>query len=152
MLCWCNNQRRCLSCASRLFSSAIHFQVHTATNGEEGLKEMKKRVYDAVFTDIVMPVMDGYESVRQFRQWEAAALLKDRKTKQVTPVTTSTCVNTSALANAYSVRVNWLCGCKSADRVSDHAADQRLPFERCCCCVTPPLPCCTGCVCSISER
>jgi CheY-like chemotaxis protein len=59
------------------------FEVHTATNGEEGLQKMKKRPYDAVFTDIVMPVMDGYETVRQFRQWESSAAGKERKTKQV---------------------------------------------------------------------
>ncbi|KAG5192996.1 hypothetical protein JKP88DRAFT_272293 [Tribonema minus] len=49
------------------------FEVDTATNGEEGLQKMKRRAYDAVFTDIVMPVMDGYETVRQFRRWEADA-------------------------------------------------------------------------------
>jgi CheY-like chemotaxis protein len=59
------------------------FEVHTATNGEEGLQKMKKRPYDAVFTDIVMPVMDGYETVRQFRQWEGSPAGKERKTKQV---------------------------------------------------------------------
>jgi CheY-like chemotaxis protein len=59
------------------------FEVHTATNGEEGLQKMKKRPYDAVFTDIVMPVMDGYETVRQFRQWEGSPAGRERKTKQV---------------------------------------------------------------------
>lgn len=57
------------------------FEVETAINGKEGLQKMKKRMYDAVFTDIMMPVMDGYETVRQFRQWESTCA--ERTTKQV---------------------------------------------------------------------
>mmetsp|Transcript_4340 Transcript_4340/g.7732 ORF Transcript_4340/g.7732 Transcript_4340/m.7732 type:complete len:132 (-) Transcript_4340:149-544(-) len=47
------------------------FQVHTtAMNGLEGLEMMNRNIYVAVFTDINMPVMDGFECVRRFRDWE----------------------------------------------------------------------------------
>jgi len=58
-----------LKFTSRMFQKN-KFQVHTAMNGLEGLEMMKKNQYVAVFTDICMPVMDGFECVRRFRDWE----------------------------------------------------------------------------------
>jgi CheY-like chemotaxis protein len=45
-------------------------EVHTATNGFTALKMMKSKLYTLVIMDIQMPVMDGFESVRQLRAWE----------------------------------------------------------------------------------
>lgn len=46
------------------------YQVQTAVNGEHALKLMKERHYDAVLIDMNMPVLDGFEAVRLFRQFE----------------------------------------------------------------------------------
>lgn len=44
--------------------------VERATNGHIALELMKSRPYDVVLIDCNMPVMDGYEAVRIFREYE----------------------------------------------------------------------------------
>lgn len=46
------------------------FSVETAENGLEALKLMKDSVYDFVFMDIQMPVMDGLTATKNYRDWE----------------------------------------------------------------------------------
>lgn len=46
------------------------YKVQTATNGETALKAMKAMHYDVVLIDINMPILDGYETVRLFREFE----------------------------------------------------------------------------------
>ena len=50
--------------------------VDTAVNGNESLKKLKikymKQECDALVTDIQMPVMDGIECTKRFREWEEA--------------------------------------------------------------------------------
>ena len=43
------------------------FEVETATNGGEGYKKIFEYVPDIVVSDIMMPVMDGYELVSRLR-------------------------------------------------------------------------------------
>eukprot|EP00752_Nemacystus_decipiens_P013409 g11873.t1 len=45
-------------------------EVDLACNGAEGLDKLMSKEYDIVLTDISMPVMDGTECVRRFREWE----------------------------------------------------------------------------------
>ena len=45
------------------------FVVHEAADGEAGLCMMKRRQYDLVLADVVMPVMDGVQCVKQYRRW-----------------------------------------------------------------------------------
>jgi DNA-binding NtrC family response regulator len=43
------------------------YEVDTARNGEEGLKDIEARDYDVVFTDIKMPGMDGLEVAERIK-------------------------------------------------------------------------------------
>jgi CheY-like chemotaxis protein len=50
----------------------LGFEVYEAENGIEGLKELHSKLFDIVFCDCLMPVMDGIECVKQYRQFEVA--------------------------------------------------------------------------------
>jgi PAS domain S-box-containing protein len=50
--------------------SPYGLQIDTAISGEEAIEKIKKNIYDLVFMDHMMPVMDGVETVRKIRQWE----------------------------------------------------------------------------------
>ncbi len=44
------------------------FTVDTAENGQEALQLAKKNTYDIVISDINMPVMDGLQFLKEFRE------------------------------------------------------------------------------------
>jgi CheY-like chemotaxis protein len=46
--------------------------VETADNGHQCLERLKtgRRDFDVLITDLQMPVMDGFTSVREYRAWE----------------------------------------------------------------------------------
>jgi len=46
----------------------VGFEVREASNGEEGLAQVINFKPDAIITDLVMPVMDGFELVRRLRE------------------------------------------------------------------------------------
>ena len=46
----------------------LHYEVTTARNGSEACKEIDQFKYDMIFTDLKMPVMDGFEFVQQAKQ------------------------------------------------------------------------------------
>lgn len=48
----------------------LGFEVKQAENGMQGLEKMKEKIFDFVFCDFLMPVMDGLDCVQQYRQWE----------------------------------------------------------------------------------
>lgn len=54
----------------QLFSHVLlknGYAVKGVTNGREALDAIEKDYYDMIISDIMMPVMDGYEFVRQLR-------------------------------------------------------------------------------------
>lgn len=54
----------------QLFSHVLiknGYVVRGVANGKEALEAMDKDYYDLIISDIMMPVMDGYELVRQLR-------------------------------------------------------------------------------------
>ncbi len=54
----------------RLMSSHGH-TFDTAENGAQALEKMRQRAYDVVVLDVVMPVMDGYETLQHIKRDEA---------------------------------------------------------------------------------
>lgn len=46
------------------------YQVQHASNGQEALNSLKQQSFDAVLMDMQMPVMDGLEATRQWRDYE----------------------------------------------------------------------------------
>jgi CheY-like chemotaxis protein/signal transduction histidine kinase len=51
----------------------LGFDVRLAVDGLEGLNAMKDVAFDLVFCDFLMPVMDGLDCVKQYREWEASS-------------------------------------------------------------------------------
>ena len=47
-----------------------HYRLMVASNGEEGLKAAIENVPDLIITDLMMPLMDGYELCRRVKQNE----------------------------------------------------------------------------------
>jgi len=52
----------------RIKFTAEGYEVVTASNGEDGLKLIKKSQPDLVLLDLVMPRMDGYQVLAALRQ------------------------------------------------------------------------------------
>jgi len=51
-----------------------NFKVTPKVNGFEGLNALKEKEYAAAVIDLNMPVMDGLECIRRFREWETDQL------------------------------------------------------------------------------
>lgn len=51
----------------RHFLESLDFRVITATNGQAGLEQAIHQLPDLIITDLVMPIMDGFEMIRQLR-------------------------------------------------------------------------------------
>ncbi len=48
----------------------LKIQIDTAENGKEAIGKVKKKHYDIVFMDHMMPVMDGVEATKEIREME----------------------------------------------------------------------------------
>ena len=47
------------------------YTLQFASNGLEGFEAIKSNKFDLVFMDLMMPLMDGFETCRRIREWEA---------------------------------------------------------------------------------
>jgi CheY-like chemotaxis protein/HPt (histidine-containing phosphotransfer) domain-containing protein/anti-sigma regulatory factor (Ser/Thr protein kinase) len=50
---------------------SLGVEVHTANGGQEALSLLARESFDAVLMDCQMPDLDGYETTKRFREWEA---------------------------------------------------------------------------------
>ncbi|EEC49925.1 predicted protein, partial [Phaeodactylum tricornutum CCAP 1055/1] len=48
----------------------LGFVVTQAVDGLEGLNALKETIFDVTLCDFLMPVMDGMDCVKQYRDWE----------------------------------------------------------------------------------
>ena len=50
--------------------SPFKFQVRTASNGEQALKAIAEEQPDLILLDLMMPIMDGFETLQRIRAGE----------------------------------------------------------------------------------
>ena len=50
----------------------LGYEAMEAEDGMEGFQQLQGSLFDVVFCDFLMPVMDGLDCVMQYREWEAA--------------------------------------------------------------------------------
>jgi two-component system KDP operon response regulator KdpE len=51
------------------------FQVFEATNGQQALEEVRRRLPDLVVMDVMMPEMDGFEALRELRKFSSVPVV-----------------------------------------------------------------------------
>src|ERR671939_1283294 len=51
------------------------YQVFEATNGQEALAEVRRRLPDLVVMDVMMPELDGFEALRELRRFSAVPVV-----------------------------------------------------------------------------
>lgn len=69
-----NEDNRNLLC---LYLRNTPFSLQTARNGQDALELYQNGSFDLVFMDLEMPIMDGYEATKRFRQWEEEQQLRE---------------------------------------------------------------------------
>lgn len=57
------------------YLAAERFQVETEHDGQAGVERIRSRSFDAVVLDITMPVLDGFEALRQIRRFSNVPVL-----------------------------------------------------------------------------
>lgn len=65
----------------------LSLKFDTAVNGQDGLERIAETRYAALIVDVSMPVMDGYDFTKYFRQWEEAQRDQNRSRTPVIALT-----------------------------------------------------------------
>jgi YesN/AraC family two-component response regulator len=47
---------------------ALHIDFDSARNGQEALEQIKNKDYDLIVTDVNMPIMNGFELIKNIRE------------------------------------------------------------------------------------
>jgi CheY-like chemotaxis protein len=92
--------------------------VDKAMNGQVALDMLKQRLYDVVLIDLNMPVMDGFETIRLFREYE-----RNQQT-QYAPKRQNRTASARQRAQAYEAN-----GKEDEGNVSDLSDDEALTAE-----------------------
>lgn len=84
--------------------SSLGCEVVTAENGPEALKNFEVDSYDAVFMDIQMPEMDGYQTTRKIRE------MKGRGGDNIPVIALSAYQETNCVKRCYDAGMNDFIG------------------------------------------
>lgn len=68
----------------KLCMKNLNPKVDHAENGKEAFTLMKANIYSIIFMDIRMPIQDGYETIKLFRNWEQEMHIKKTPVVSVT--------------------------------------------------------------------
>lgn len=89
----CDDEKDIVS-ALRIYLTQAGYEVVTASNGKEALdmmrdsKEAPEGAYDLILLDVMMPVMDGIEAMRQIREFSnVPIILLTAKSEEIDKVT-----------------------------------------------------------------
>ena len=107
----------------QLFSHVLNRHGYTVvgvSNGQEALDAMDKDFYDLIISDIMMPVMDGYQALMGIRNLEKERNIPKEKEAKV--------IMTTALNDEKNVKMAFELGCTiySGKPIDQERFDQAL--------------------------
>ena len=87
------------------------FRVITARDGEEALDRVASQRPDVVLLDIVMPGLDGIETMRQLREWHPVPVILLTARSSKADVATGLDLGADDYIASRCIRASWPPGC-----------------------------------------